>query len=102
MIQVTYQKNNGEIFDRIRSTYLPYRVGDITSMGWKVLDIKYRYKDKFYSLEEYNNKLDKLFTKSVKRIKLKNNLLKIYKELNYSVFLIILLKLAELVFKKVV
>lgn len=33
---------------------LPYKIGDTTSMGWKVLNIEYEYKDKFYPEYRYN------------------------------------------------
>ena len=54
MIQITYQKNNGSIIQRYRNTVLPYRIGDTTSMGWKVLNIEYQFKDKYYPELEYN------------------------------------------------
>lgn len=59
IIQVTYQKRDGSIIHRIRSTALNYKIGDTTSMGWKVLNIEYRYKDEFYSLYNYNIMLHK-------------------------------------------
>lgn len=54
IIQVTYQKRDGSIIHRIRNTALDYKIGDTTSMGWKVLNIEYKYKDEFYSLYNYN------------------------------------------------
>ena len=59
MIRVTYQKNDGCIIQRERTTMLPYQLGDITSMGWKVLNIERKYKDAYYSLHEYNTLLEK-------------------------------------------
>lgn len=53
-MQITYQKQDGCIFQRQRNTTLPYRIGEITSMGWKVLNIEYQYKDKFYPEYKYN------------------------------------------------
>jgi len=59
---ITYQKSDGEIFIR------PYnhscfgstkRVGDETSMGWKIIDIHYRYKDNYYCYEDYLRIFDK-------------------------------------------
>lgn len=49
---VTYQKANGELFFR------PYgltfkKVGDVTSMGWKVVDIHYRYGNNYYCFDDY-------------------------------------------------
>ena len=53
MYQITYQKNNGEVFNRIRNT-IPYSVGDYTSMGWLVVDIKYNFNGKYYSASDYH------------------------------------------------
>ena len=62
---ITYQKSNGEIFIR------PYehsafsqtkRVGDETSMGWKILDIHYKYKNNFYCYSDYM----RIFEKQIK------------------------------------
>lgn len=53
---ITYQKSDGEIFIR------PYnhscfstrkKVGEETSMGWKILDIHYRHKDNYYCYDDY-------------------------------------------------
>ena len=65
-MQITYQKNDGCVFQRYRNTILPYKIGETTSMGWKVLNIKYEYNNKYYSENEFN----KLIQKS------KNNFLK--------------------------
>lgn len=59
MIQVTYQKKDGSLIYRIRNTGLPYKIGDITSMGWKVLNIEYRYKNEYYPLYKYNILINK-------------------------------------------
>lgn len=53
MYQVTYQKRNGEIFNRIRNTLPNETIGEHTSMGWLIVDIKRRHKDKFYSASDY-------------------------------------------------
>lgn len=54
MLLVTYQKENGCIIKRKRKTMLPYKVGQETSMGWKVLNIEYEYDNKYYQEYEYN------------------------------------------------
>lgn len=54
MLQITYQKKDGCIFQRYRNTSLPYKIGDITSMGWKVLNIEYEYHNKYYTESEFN------------------------------------------------
>lgn len=53
-MQVTYQKRDGTIIQRIRNTMLPYKIGQETSMGWKVLNIEYEYNNKYYPEYEYN------------------------------------------------
>ena len=53
-MQITYQKRNGCIFQRLRNTSLPYKIGDSTSMGWTVLNIEYEYKGKYYPEYQYN------------------------------------------------
>ena len=45
---ITYQKENGDIFYKPGKTTYGKRVGDETSMGWKVLDIHYKYGDNYY------------------------------------------------------
>ena len=67
MIQITYQKRNGNILYRLRKTMLPYRIGDITSMGWKVLNIEYEYKNKYYSYYEYNKLIHKFRIRNQKK-----------------------------------
>jgi len=62
---VTYQKTNGEIFVRPynHSAFsLGKRVGDETSMGWKVLDIHYKHGDNYYCYEDFI----RIFNKEVK------------------------------------
>ena len=66
-MQITYQKKDGGIIQRFRNTALPYKVGDTTSMGWKVLNIKYEYNDKYYSEREYCSLLNKNKKKVIKK-----------------------------------
>lgn len=67
MVQVTYQKNDGCIIKRLRNTMLPYKVGETTSMGWKVLNIEYKYKDKYYSAYKYNVLIQKNKQATIKK-----------------------------------
>ena len=53
MIQVTYKKRNGNIIHKYRKTMIPYAIGDTTSMGWKVLNVKYEYNDEYYPEYQY-------------------------------------------------
>lgn len=59
MFQVTYKKQNGEVFNRIRNT-LPYAtIGEYTSMGWLIIDIKRKYGKKYYNTSDYYKKYNK-------------------------------------------
>ena len=92
---ITYKKRNGEIIERIRTTGIPYKIGEVTSMGWLVLDIKYNFRGKFYSREKYNDLLDKSLRKSKKLMQFKRNFSTIYNNLNHILGFIILAKLLE-------
>ena len=59
MYKITYRKKNGEVFDRIRSSMPIQNIGEETSMGWTILDIKYQFNDNYYSFEEYKDKMRK-------------------------------------------
>lgn len=47
-VMITYQKNNGEILLRPRKSAYDLKIGETTSMGWKVLDIHYLYNGNYY------------------------------------------------------
>lgn len=49
--KVYYQKRNGEVIIRSRTTLPPQGIGEISSMGWKILDIKIYHQYRWYSLE---------------------------------------------------
>lgn len=90
---ITYQKRNGEIFNRIRNTYCPYRVGDTTSMGWKVLDIKYNYKNKYYDYDTWFKLVDKEFNKGKKKREIIHKIKLFIKNVNQLINLFILIKI---------
>ena len=94
-VLITYQKRNGEIFQRTRNTYCPYRIGDITSMGWVVMDIKYKWGNRYYSSEDYSKLVNKDIKRDKKRIRIKKSLVKVYRELTYCLFLLILFRFVE-------
>lgn len=66
-MQITYQKKDGCIIQRLRNTMLPYKIGDTTSMGWKVLNIEYEYNNKYYSENEFNKLIHKCKQDSLKK-----------------------------------
>ena len=62
---ITYQKENGDIFIRPynSSAFSTFKkVGDETSMGWKIIDIHYKHNDNYYCYEDYI----KIFEKQIK------------------------------------
>ena len=91
MIQITYQKRDGSIMQRIRNTTLPYKIGEITSMGWKVLNIEYEYKNKYYTYYEYNKLIHKNKQRYMKKKHFKEQLLKNAKSLLYYILGLIFL-----------
>lgn len=96
MMQITYQKENGYIFKRLRSTTLPYKIGDITSMGWKVLNIEYQYKNKYYPEYKYHlliEKRRKIASKKKEQVDLFMNEFKTFTYCFIAVLVINLLKL---------
>lgn len=52
-MQITYQKRDGSTIQKYRNTMLPYKIGETTSIGWKVLNIEYEYKNKYYPEHEF-------------------------------------------------
>lgn len=89
MMQITYQKQNGCVFQRFRNTLPPYEIGETTSMGWKVLNIEYEYRNKYYSQYEYNRLLYKNKQKFIRQQQIKELCIKELKI--FLQFLIILL-----------
>lgn len=66
MFYITYQKRNGEIFNRVRNTLPNETVGEYTSMGWLILDIKRAYKNNYYSISDYHKLSSKKYHKEHK------------------------------------
>lgn len=96
MVQITYQKRNGCIIQRIRSTVLPYKIGDTTSMGWKVLNIEYEYKNKFYSEYKYSLLLHKERQMCIKRKLARELYVKELKNFLYCMLVVLILKIIGL------
>lgn len=92
MIEMTYEKANGQIIRRIRNTFPDYKIGDRTSMGWKVVDIKYLYKKKYYHKKEYDNKINVSFRRSKKIREIERAITRVYRQIAYLVELIIIIQ----------
>lgn len=79
---VIYKKASGEVIYRYLTTLPKYEVGQITSMGWKVLDIKRLHKGRTMSDYEYITMITK--KNPIKRIY--EQLLHLYNELQLKHF----------------
>ncbi|MBR0351329.1 MAG: hypothetical protein IJI98_11040 [Methanosphaera sp.] len=90
-MQITYQKRDGSIMQKYRNTMLPYDIGDTTSMGWKVLNIEYEYKDKWYSKEEYDKLIQKNKERYIRKNQIKELCIKETKTLLYYFIVITIL-----------
>lgn len=89
-MQVTYQKSNGCIIQRTRNTIVPYKIGETTSMGWKVLNIEYEYKNKFYPEYKYNMLIQKDRKTFIKKKQNKDLYMKEIRKLFYYLIVVIL------------
>lgn len=88
---VIYQKRSGEIIYRTLSSIPKYSKGDITSMGWKVLDIKNMYKGKTYTNYEYRTHLSQI--SKIKNLININNILKNLNVVPNMIFLFVCYKI---------
>lgn len=89
-MQITYQKRDGTIFCRFRNTSLPYKIGEETSMGWKVLNIEYEYNGKYYSKHEYNMQTYKAKKRYIKQQKIRELCMQETKTLLHCIIIFIL------------
>lgn len=94
---VYYKKGNGEIIQRNRSTLPEYKIGESTSMGWLVMDIKYVLNGNIYdTVKDYNLAIKKLYrfdhTKRNIRNAIRNNMWKfifiLYSALTFTVLVV--------------
>lgn len=92
-MQITYQKRDGSIIQRLRNTPLPYKVGDTTSMNWKVLNIEYEYNDKYYSECEYNKLMQRNKQLILKKREIVETLTKEVKTFLYYLIALIIIKM---------
>ena len=90
-MQITYQKRDGSIITRYRNTALPYKIGDETSMGWKVLNIMYEYKNQYYTQYEYNRIMYNNKQKYIKKREVKEKVVSCVKSLLYFIVIDIIL-----------
>lgn len=92
MIRITYQKRNGDIIKREVSCITTHKIGETTSMGWKILNIQYKYNGKWYSSSDYDKKVDYFWKLQMKIIAFKRNIGVFRKYLGNFFFLFLLFK----------
>lgn len=97
MVQVTYQKNNGTVFKRYRYTTPSYKIGDITSMGWKVLNIEYEYNNKFYPEFEYYSIMHNNKQKYIKRKQTRELYISEFKKIMYYFIAVVVLNFLKFI-----
>lgn len=95
-MQITYQKNDGCIIQRQRNTTLPYKIGETTSMGWKVLNIEYEYKNKFYSEYNYNLQVNKDKRAFIKRKQTLEFITREFKTFSYYLIAVLIINLVKM------
>lgn len=78
MVQTTYQKKNGELVNKITYFRGQYKVGEENGFGWKVVDIKYKFKDNFYPMYEYDRLIQKQWKREDTIDEIKKKFKKIY------------------------
>ena len=93
MYLISYQKRNGDIICRVRNTMPQYALNRETSMGWKVVDIKQRFKGSYYSIPEWN----KLSRKNIKKQRFIRKINKLFKE--YATKFVMVIIIAVLLYK---
>ena len=63
---------------------LAYRIGETTSMGWKVINIEFRHNNKFYSEREFYRIIQNRKQKFIKKQQIKTSFLNGTKSLFYN------------------
>lgn len=76
---------------KFRNTMLPYKIGETTSMGWKVLNIEYEYKGKYYPQYKYNMLIQNSKQKYIRKKQIKELCMKEAKTLLYYFIVMIIL-----------
>lgn len=102
MVKTTYQKKNGEFIDKITCFNSTYKTGETNGYGWKVIDVKYLYNNKYRSLDEYYKLLDKSFEKDKRIMQFKKNFINLYNTINHVLGFLILFKVLENMVTKVI
>lgn len=92
MIKVTYQNKKGEIIEKYRQVYTTHKIGQTTCWGWKVLDIKYSYNGKYYSMYDYDKVISKKIKREEKIYFFKKKVIKFNRQLINAMVLLLLIR----------
>lgn len=75
---IIYQKTDGTKFIRAYNYDYGRKIGDETSMGWKVLNVLYEYEGNYYQYDKYmgiiREKMEKQRNKKIIRKAIKKNI----------------------------
>ena len=102
MVQTTYQKKNGELVNKITYFRGQYKIGEENGFGWKVVDIKYGFKDNYYPIYEYDKLIHKHWKRENKLDGIKKNIKKFYWFFTNFVIYMILYKVLEFIIMNIV
>ena len=89
VVQVTWQKKNGEIVERYLHLYSTFKIGECNAWGWRVINIKYYFKGKYYPYSEYYNLLNKIHKKEQNIALWRQKMASTYKSIYRLSFLLI-------------
>lgn len=95
-MQVTYQKRDGSVIQKQRNTMLPYKIGEITSMGWKVINIEFEYNNKLYSEHDYGRIIQTNKCKYIRRKQIRELIIKELKTILYYILIIMMYNLISI------
>lgn len=102
MVQVTYQKRNGCIIQKYRKTEPPYKIGEETSMGWKVLNVEYELNNKYYSSTDYYSMLHQNKHRFIRKQKNKELYMNNFRTLMYYCAAVVIVNLLKFILETLV
>ncbi len=94
MYKVIYQKENGDIIERVRNSLPEVGIGQTTSMGWLIKDILHNYKDNYYTYSDYCL----LMNKAKKVLKIRRKLTQLYQKYKEVIIIILTFIAAKTIF----
>ena len=98
-MQVTYQKRDGSVIQKQRNTMLPYKIGETTSMGWKVINIEFEYNNKLYSEHDYGKIIQTNKRKYIRRKQTRELITKELKTILYYILIIMMYNLISILIR---